>query len=116
MTAWSVMAAIRHRDPQLPVAPWINYVQMPGSVHVVAAPKPDGALLAVADGCGKETHWPAAPQTDTATASHPSQPYRIHKCGNAARADETSTGQPATTRLQEKRQRAPAISQAENGM
>lgn len=28
----SVMAAIRHRDPQLPVAPWINYVRVPAAL------------------------------------------------------------------------------------
>src|SRR5581483_2527430 len=48
--------------------------------------------------------------------SHPSQPYRIHKFGNAARADETSTGQPVTAWLREERQCVPTISQVENGM
>src|SRR5262249_7875307 len=28
----SVMAAIRHREPQLPVAPWINYVRVPAAL------------------------------------------------------------------------------------
>lgn len=28
----SVMAAIRHRDPQLPVTPWINYVRVPAAL------------------------------------------------------------------------------------
>jgi hypothetical protein len=28
----SVMAAVRHRDPQLPVAPWINYVRVPAAL------------------------------------------------------------------------------------
>ena len=28
----SVMAAIRHRDPQLPVAPWINYLRVPAAL------------------------------------------------------------------------------------
>ena len=28
----SVMAAIRHRDPQLPVAPWINYIRVPAAL------------------------------------------------------------------------------------
>src|SRR6185437_13636788 len=28
----SVMAAIRHRDPRLPVAPWINYVRVPAAL------------------------------------------------------------------------------------
>jgi hypothetical protein len=28
----SVTAAIRHRDPQLPVAPWINYVRVPAAL------------------------------------------------------------------------------------
>jgi hypothetical protein len=28
----SVMAAVRHRDPQLPVTPWINYVRVPAAL------------------------------------------------------------------------------------
>ena len=28
----SVMAAIRHREPQLPVTPWINYVRVPAAL------------------------------------------------------------------------------------
>lgn len=28
----SVMAAIRHREPQLPLAPWINYVRVPAAL------------------------------------------------------------------------------------
>ena len=28
----SVMAAVRHRNPQLPVAPWINYVRVPAAL------------------------------------------------------------------------------------
>ena len=28
----SAMAAIRHRDPQLPVTPWINYVRVPAAL------------------------------------------------------------------------------------
>ena len=28
----SVIAAIRHRDPQLPVTPWINYVRVPAAL------------------------------------------------------------------------------------
>jgi hypothetical protein len=28
----SVMAAIRHRDPQLPVTPWINYIRVPAAL------------------------------------------------------------------------------------
>jgi hypothetical protein len=28
----SVMAVIRHRDPRLPVAPWINYVRVPAAL------------------------------------------------------------------------------------
>jgi len=28
----SVMAAIRRREPQLPVAPWINYVRVPAAL------------------------------------------------------------------------------------
>ena len=28
----SAIAAIRHRDPQLPVAPWINYVRVPAAL------------------------------------------------------------------------------------
>ena len=28
----SVMAAIRHRDPQLPATPWINYVRVPAAL------------------------------------------------------------------------------------
>ncbi len=28
----SVMAAIRHRDPRLPVTPWINYVRVPAAL------------------------------------------------------------------------------------
>src|SRR5689334_9819204 len=28
----SAMAAVRHRDPQLPVAPWINYVRVPAAL------------------------------------------------------------------------------------
>jgi len=28
----SVMAAIRHRDPQLPVTPWINYLRVPAAL------------------------------------------------------------------------------------
>ena len=28
----SVMTAIRHRDPQLPVTPWINYVRVPAAL------------------------------------------------------------------------------------
>jgi hypothetical protein len=31
----SAMAAIRHRDPQLPVTPWINYVRVPAALSGV---------------------------------------------------------------------------------
>ncbi len=31
----SAMAAIRHRDPRLPVAPWINYVRVPAALSVL---------------------------------------------------------------------------------
>jgi hypothetical protein len=31
----SAMAAIRHRDPRLPVTPWINYVRVPAALSVL---------------------------------------------------------------------------------